>query len=148
MATVNSRSEIGFRLGLAQGFLREAVQDLELERWRSCVDNSQLAVENTGKAVLGLFGVPPKTHDPAAQVAALLRKRDLVPSVAEILRRLLPDLIALGSAEHVLTDYGDEATYTLPWDLFSRESAEEALAAARRAVEEVDQLVNTAETNP
>ena len=29
----------------------------------------------------------------------------------------------------------DEATYTLPWDLFTKESAEEALAAAQRSVQ-------------
>jgi hypothetical protein len=48
---------------------------------------------------------------------------------------MLPDLLALGSAEHFMTDYGDEATHTLPWELFTRESAAEALAAAQRSVE-------------
>lgn len=38
-------------------------------------------------------------------------------------------------AEYFMTDYGDEATYTLPWDLFTRKSAEEALAAARQSIE-------------
>lgn len=36
------------------GFQAEAEQDFTLERWRSCVDNAQLAVENAGKAVLSL----------------------------------------------------------------------------------------------
>lgn len=40
-----------YRLELARGFLEEALQDLELERWRSAVDGAQLAVENAGKAV-------------------------------------------------------------------------------------------------
>jgi hypothetical protein len=39
---MNTPSDISFRLALAKGFLAEAEQDLTLERWRSCVDNSQL----------------------------------------------------------------------------------------------------------
>ena len=62
-----------YRLGLAEGFLGEAEQDLSLERWRSCVDNAELAVENAGKVVLALFGVASKTHDPAQPIAILLR---------------------------------------------------------------------------
>lgn len=53
---MKSREEIDYRLGLAKGFLNEAEQDFTLERWRSCVDNSQLSVENAGESVLALFG--------------------------------------------------------------------------------------------
>ena len=53
--------------------------------------------------------------------------------------------LALGSTEHFLTDYGDEATYTLPWDLFTRESAEEALAAAQRSIQFARQAVRAIE---
>lgn len=131
---MTAADEITYRLGLADGFLKEAEQDRGLERWRSCVDNAQLAVENAGKAVLSLFGVPPKTHEPARDVASLLRSRELSEESRAALQGLLPDLLALGTREHFLTDYGDEATYTLPWDLFTRASADEALQAARRAV--------------
>lgn len=127
---MRARKDVAYRLALAEGFLTEAEQDVSLERWRSCVDNAQLAVENAGKVVLMLFGVAPKTHDPAQQVAAVLRTQEIPPAIQEIMRRMLPDLLALGSAEHFLTDYGDETTYTLPWDLFTQESAEEALVAA------------------
>ena len=41
-----------FRLRLARGFLKEAEQDFDLERWRSCVDNAQLAVETQAKSSL------------------------------------------------------------------------------------------------
>jgi len=134
-----------YRLALAEGFVAEAEQDFGLERWRSCVDNAQLAVENAGKAVLALFGVTPKTHDPAHQVAALLRTQVLPAQVQEAMRRMLPDLLALGSAEHFLTDYGDEATHTLPWDLFTRVSAEEALAAARQSLQLAQEVVQAVE---
>ena len=44
------------------------------------------------------------------------------------------DLQALGPAEHVLTDYGDEATQTLPWDLFTEDSASKAMELAERVL--------------
>ena len=74
---MNAQDEVSYRLALAKGFLAEAEQDLTLERWRSCVDNAQLVVENVGKTALSLFGVPPKTHDPVRQLAAILREGDL-----------------------------------------------------------------------
>ncbi len=40
-----STEEPRYRLNLAEGFLLEAREDIQLKRWRSCVDNSQLAVE-------------------------------------------------------------------------------------------------------
>jgi HEPN domain-containing protein len=132
---VNGSKSVAYRIALAAGFLNEAEQDFTLERWRSCVDNGQLAVENSGKAVLALFGIVPKTHDPARQVAAILRDQELPESISELLRSMLPDLLVLGTDAHFLTDYGDEASYTLPWDLFTRQTAEDALQSARRLVE-------------
>jgi len=111
---LNAPDEVAYRLALAQGFLTESEQDIDLARWRSCVDNAQLTVENAGKTILASFGVTPKTHDPAKQVAALLRNQSLRENIREQMQRLLPDLLALGTTEHFLTDYGDEATYTLP----------------------------------
>jgi len=62
--------EARFRLNLAEGYTMEAREDLGLKRWRSCVDNSQLAVENAAKVALALVGPVARTHDPAK----LLRK--------------------------------------------------------------------------
>ena len=138
---MNAPEDITYRLALADGFLAEAEQDWQIERWRSCVDNAQLAAENAGKAVLVAFGVTPKTHDPVNQVASLLSSHGLSVEMAEIMRGMLPDLMALGSAEHFMTDYGDEDQRTLPWDLFKQESAEDALTAARHAFESAKALL-------
>ena len=56
--------EASYRLRLVLGFLEEARQDFNLERWRSCVDNSQLATENAAKAVLALLGPVGRTIIP------------------------------------------------------------------------------------
>lgn len=135
--------DVDYRIALAAGFLKEAEQDYTLERWRSCVDNAQLAVENAGKAALALFGIVPKTHDPARQIAAVLREQELPADVGAMLHAMLPDLLVLGAETHFLTDYGDEANYTLPWDLFTRQTAEDALQAARRLVQMAQALRDT-----
>jgi HEPN domain-containing protein len=126
---------VAFRIALAEGFLVEAEQDFTLQRWRSCVDNAQLVVENSGKAALALFGIAPKTHDPAHQIASILREQTLPPHVSDLLHVMLPDLLVMGAKTHFLTDYGDEASYTLPWDLFTQATAEDALRSARQLVQ-------------
>ncbi len=137
---MNVSKNVEYRIALATGFLREAEQDFALERWRSCVDNAQLTVENAGKAALALFGIAPKTHDPARQIAAILREQELPENISELLHTMLPHLLVLGAEAHFLTDYGDEASYTLPWDLFTQETAEDALQSARQSVEIVRTL--------
>jgi HEPN domain-containing protein len=120
---------------LAEGFLKEAEQDFGLERWRSCVDNAQLATENAGKCVLALFGMVSGTHDPAQQIAQILRSQSPPSALRGLMEQMLPDLLALGSAEHFLTDYGDEVSYKLPWELFDKDAATAALEAARRSLD-------------
>ncbi len=132
---MSTSREVDYRIALAAGFLAEAEQDFSLERWRSCVANAQLAVENAGKAALALFGIAPKTHEPARQIAVVLREQELPANVRELLQAMLPDLLVLGVEAHFLTDYGDETSYTLPWDLFTRQTAEDALQSARRLVQ-------------
>ena len=129
---MSGSKDVTYRIALTEGFLVEAEQDFTLERWRSCVNNAQLAVENAGKAALALLGIAPKTHDPARQIAAVLRDQELPANVRELLQVMLPDLLVLGTEAHFLTDYGDEEHYTLPWDLFTQQTAEDALGAARR----------------
>ena len=134
--------DVEYRTALAIGFLAEAEQDFTLERWRSCVDNAQLTVENAGKSALALFGIAPKTHDPARQIAAILREQDLPNKISGLLHTMLPDLLVLGVEAHFLTDYGDESNYTLPWDLFTKQTAMDALLSARRSVQTAQQLQN------
>jgi len=57
-----SSEEPHYRLNLAEGFLFEAREDINLNRWRSCVDNSPLAVENAAKVALALLGPVGRTH--------------------------------------------------------------------------------------
>lgn len=120
-----------YRLRLARGFLQEAEQDFELRRWRSCVDNAQLSVENAAKTILALFGPLARTHEPGTHLRNLLESGRVVGSTKETLEQLLESFEIIGAEEHFLTDYGDEATYRDPWSLFGEADAGRALEAAR-----------------
>lgn len=102
---MNTIDDVKYRLNLARGFLKEAEEDFGLKRWRSCVDNSQLSVENSGKAVLMLFGLSPKTHDPARHLALLLQNEKLPKLIRDRIKDLLPNVIMLGVEEHVSSNW-------------------------------------------
>jgi len=44
---MDSERDVRYRLRLAEGFLGEAEEDVRSSRWRSCVDNAQLAVSTS-----------------------------------------------------------------------------------------------------
>jgi HEPN domain-containing protein len=80
---VQVTEEVHYRLQLAKGFLAEARQDRELQRWRSCVDNSQLAVENAAKVALALLGPVGRTHNPAVLLREALSEGHFPPSCSQ-----------------------------------------------------------------
>jgi HEPN domain-containing protein len=130
---LNATEQARYRLRLAEGFLQEARQDCELQRWRSCVDNSQLAAEHAAKALLALLGPIGRTHKPFVFLLQALDEsrfpetlRTQIEEVADCARLLGPDV-------HVRSDYGDEETQRTPWELFDAEGAREAFSLAEKA---------------
>lgn len=130
-----------YRLKLASGFITEARQDIGLQRWRSAVDNAQLASENAAKAVLALVGPLGRTHQPGVWLReALARQR--FPSEATVdIERLAMIADTLGMEVHVKTDYGAEEQNLTPWDLFDEAQAHEALTLAEEALTIAQRLV-------
>lgn len=61
--TVNFREDGEYRKRLAKGFLDEARHNFQHELWRSCVNNSQLSIENSCKMVIALLEPVEKTHN-------------------------------------------------------------------------------------
>jgi HEPN domain-containing protein len=129
---MNPKRDTEFRLKLAAGFLMEAEEDVRLSRWRSCVDNAQMAAENAGKAVVAMRGPVPKVHQ-LHRALSRLSKNARVSTLSMEIAALSEITEKLGFEEHIRTDYGDESQYRTPWEIFDRESAEEALSLARRA---------------
>jgi HEPN domain-containing protein len=121
-----------YRFRVAQGFLEESRQDVALTRWRSAVDNAQLATENAAKAVLALVGPVGRTHQPALLLRQALQI--FSPSYQQYVERLSEQAEMLGFDVHVQTDYGDEMEGVTPWELFNEDDARSALAIAEEAV--------------
>jgi len=137
---VQITEEAAYRLRLATGFLEEARQDSELKRWRSCVDNSQLAAENAAKAVLALVAPVGATHEPAALLRRLLAENRYPPTVQSKVERVAECAARLGWSVHVGTDYGDGIKRRTPWELFGQDDARQALALAEEAVDAVREI--------
>lgn len=131
---MKSLSGARYRFAIAQGFLREASQDVELQRWRSAVDNAQLAVENAAKAVLALVGPVGRTHNPAIQLRQFLTEGVFPPGWQARVRQLAERAELLGPDVHIQTDYGDEAEGRTPWEIFQEADARQALTLAEEAV--------------
>jgi HEPN domain-containing protein len=136
-----SHPEVQYRLKLAQGFLEEARHDLQLGRWRSCADNSQLAAENAAKALLALIGPVGRTHNPGGMLFKALEEgrfpqeiEDAVRQVAECAERLGPDV-------HLESDYGDEARWRTPWELFDQAKASALFELAEKAVSLTQKII-------
>jgi HEPN domain-containing protein len=130
-----------YRLKIAQGFLGESRQDVQIDRWRSAVDNAQLAVENSTKAVISLVAPVGKTHNPASQLREALSKRYFPAEISEKVERLAECSEQLGFDIHIQTDYGDETGRLTPWDLFDEKDAREAQSLAQEAVDLADTII-------
>mgnify|MGYP000198848194 CR=1 FL=1 len=130
-----------YRLRVAEGFLDEARQDMSLRRWRSVMDNAQLAVENAAKTVLALLGPVGRTHNPTPLLQQALRDGRLAISAPERVERLAELAGLLGFDVHVQTDYGDEMAGHTPWELFGETDARQALAMAEEAVSLAREIV-------
>lgn len=138
---MDSEQDVRFRLRLAEGFLQEAEEDLTLSRWRSCVDNAQLAAENAVKAMLARHGPVPKTHEVIRPLANLQQLEKLDDTMREKLTTLQELAERLSYEEHIRSDYGEEATFKTPWELFDQPDAQEAVQVARQTLELVKEIL-------
>ena len=142
---MRSHKDVEYRLELARGFLNEAEQDYSLKRWRACVSGSILVVENTGLAVLMLFGVSPFTHKPGLHLSQLISEGTVTEKVAALIAEILPELEKHDSHEKMLAKYGDESEYLLPWQLFNDEEGLTAIEAARKCMRVSSEIADLVE---
>lgn len=125
-----SAEDARYRLQLAEGFLNEAQEDIRLTGWRSCVDNSQLAAENSAKAVLTLIGPVGRTHVAADLLRKAFQSGKFPSRVSSDVSRLIQLTDQLGWDVHMDSDYEDEVERRTPWELFDETSAQQALSTA------------------
>ena len=137
-----------YRLKVAQGFLDEAHQDVELKRWRSAVDNAQLAVENAAKAVLSLAGPVGRSHNPATQLRQVLRDKLFAAPQDGQAQRVAELAEMMGADVHIQTDYGDEAGGRTPWELFGETDGRRSLDMAQEAVNLARAIIQAVPNEP
>lgn len=142
---MQSAEQVRYRLRLAEGFLEEARQDISSKRWRSCVDNSQLAVENAAKAILAILGPVGRTHNPAVVLRQALAEGRFIESIRGQVERVAECAESLGPEVHVQSDYGDEVGHRTPWELFDEPAAQQALRVAEEAVSLTKEIVKGVE---
>ncbi len=123
-----------YRLKVAQGFLEESREDMGLKRWRSAVDNAQLATENAAKAVLALVVPLGKTHNPAHPLRKAVQESLFPEEYRALVEQLATLSETLGFDIHVQTDYGDEVEGLTPWEIFGEEDAQQAITIADETV--------------
>lgn len=139
---VNWKKDAQYRLRLAQGFYEEAEENLGYKQYRSCVDNSQLCIENCAKAIIVCFIPLGKTHSPAQGLKRLLQEKKLAGEVKKDIGEIIPMVEEHGFEEHVLSDYGDEGTYRTPWEIFDKRSAEDTFKAATKVFRETKRIIS------
>lgn len=139
---MQSAEQVRYRLRLAEGFLEEALQDISSQRWRSCVDHSQLAVENAAKAVLAILGPVGRTHNPAMILRQALEGGRFIEAIRGEVERIAECGESLGPEVHVQSDYGDELGGRTPWELFDEPTARQALHVAEESVSLTKEIIN------
>ena len=128
------QEEARHRLNLARGYLAEAEEDFGMKRWRSCAAGSQLAIENSAKAIIACFVPVTLTHDPASQLARLLEAQTMPGEIAAKAKKIIPIAARFGGKEHGLFSYGDTKRFRDPWSLVTQAKANEAIEGARRCL--------------
>lgn len=137
--------EVAYRAGLARNFLDEGNRRLMRGDYRGTVESSQLAVENSAKAVVAIYQVPSWSHDPSAELVETVDRlpeglKGIARKLAEIAHRLAP--------EHGRVTYGEPARGITPWEVYGRDDAMRTLSAAKEAVDLMEKILSNCERKP
>ena len=139
---MNWGKDAQYRLKLALGFYEEVKQNLKHKQYRSCVDNSQLSIENSAKAIIVCFIPLGKTHNPFQGLRKLLQEERIIGQVRKDIEEIAPIVEEHGFEEHILSDYGDEESYKTPWEIFDKKAADDAYGAATRVLTKVKEIIS------
>lgn len=136
-------TEVSRRHRDAQACLTSAQQALALEDYRVAIQNAQLCIELSAKAVIAYFAEPLWRHDPSLQLRSILAAQaDAMAerggqNLLQALRQLAADAEEV-APWHGWSTYGKESedgTWIAAVDLCTREVAEDLFARAKRALQ-------------
>jgi len=126
---VNNTHEMRRWLQDAETCLRSAERTLVLNDYRVVVQNAQLAIEMSAKAVIAYFAEPLWHHDPSPQIRRLLNRH------AESLARIIG--IETRDRLETLAEDAEEAAPWHAWSTYGREDAEAGWLSAADLCTEV-----------
>lgn len=126
----NPLSEVKYRYRLAVENLERAERSFSARDWVGTVSASQLAVENSAKAVIAIFEVPTWNRGPSNQLEGLAGRlpNDIMDSI-----RGFAGLAGELAPEHGRSTYGEPAAGLVPSDIYRERHALDALEKARKA---------------
>jgi HEPN domain-containing protein len=136
-----------YRMKLAQEHGEDGLSELEHGRWSKAALSAQLSVENSAKAVIGLFGPMAKIHDLAGALLELIgenwnnEQRKMVERLAELTEKF-------GIKEHILASYGDEVALKTPREIYDQPKAKRAIAMAQEAAGIACKLIKILRSKP
>jgi len=131
MVEINPKTEIEYRLKLAQQYLDDSVKAFKRGDYRNCVMSAQLSVENAAKAIIAVYMIPSWSHDPSLELKKILKKlpkdlRKKVNRIGEIAHELAP--------EHGRTTYGEPLKGLTPWEIYDEKISKRILNEAKEAI--------------
>ncbi|HIC91647.1 MAG TPA: HEPN domain-containing protein [Syntrophaceae bacterium] len=121
--------EVKRRLEDARVCLESAERNLEIGDYRVAVQNAQLCVELSAKAVISYFTEPHWTHNPKSQLLSVLDGRKL-----DISRSLGVQII---NGLYQIAEDAEEVAPWHMWSVYGREMDEGLVPAARLATKDV-----------
>ncbi|MBI5969138.1 MAG: HEPN domain-containing protein [Deltaproteobacteria bacterium] len=142
MAEMTPLEDAKYREKLAREHMEDAIFEYDHSRWSKAALSAQLSMENSAKAVIGLFGPVAKTHDLAGTILEL-RSMKLKDEQKRRLERLAELTEKFGVKEHVLASYGDEVALKTPREIYDQSKAKRALNMAQEAFEIASRMIET-----
>ncbi|MBC8231100.1 HEPN domain-containing protein [bacterium] len=132
-----------YRLRIAAEFLDRAEHNFAQDDWAGCVQQAQIVVENSAKAILAYVDPVPHTHEPHHQLEMLLATMPELPTdIAASVKIVIAACQHLGGREHVLATYGDEEKRLTPSQIFHQPEATKAIEHARNAASKAKKVIN------
>jgi HEPN domain-containing protein len=127
---IDPKEEVDYKIKLAKQYLKSAEEAFNRKDYRATVAESQLAAENSAKAVIAFFRVPSWSHNPALELKELLNN---IPQSVKHLMEELASIAEVLASEHGRAIYGEPAKALTPWEIYNEDDANSALRYAKKA---------------
>lgn len=122
----------------AEACLMSAKRCFDLEDWRTVVQNAQLCVELSAKAIISFFNEPLWSHDPSKQLVKIIREYQ-----EEICDKFSKDML---SGLHKVVQYARNAAPWHGWSTYGKEEEDGWIPAVELCTKEIaEEILSEAE---